>query len=258
MRIEERERTELARELLDQPVTVLKGRLDRETGAKLRAVLEPLAAPQPEHDGNKDPRTPGQRNADALAAVLDIALSTDRLPRAGGQRPHLTVTVSWDSLQQQLTQHAPSFAGVLENTGQPLTATHIRRLACDAEVLPMVLGGDGQPLDVGRTERTAPPHIRAALITRDGPCSFPGCDHPPGTPEAHHIQSWVDGGDTSLANMTMLCARHHRIVHNQNWKREMTHGRPVFTPPSTADPWLRPRPGNLPPHHSFLHAWHIA
>jgi hypothetical protein len=61
-------------------MTTVKGRLDRETGAKLRAALEPLAAPQPAQDGEKDPRTPAQRNADALAAVLDIALSTDRFP----------------------------------------------------------------------------------------------------------------------------------------------------------------------------------
>jgi hypothetical protein len=151
--------------------------------------------------------------------------------------------MSLDSLQQRLSENTP---GVLDNTGQPLSITQIRRLACDCHVLPMVLGSDSQPLDVGREERTAPPHIRAALLVRDGHCAFPECDQPPGTPEAHHIVSWLDGGDTALANMTMICAAHHRIVHNKGWVIKMIDGRPTFLPPSTVDPWRRPRPGNRP------------
>lgn len=234
-------------------MTVVKGRLDRETGAKLHAVLEPLAAPRPEQDGEKDPRTAAQRNADALADLLDIALSTDHLPRAGGQRPHLIVTMSWEGLQQRLSEDAPEVAaGVLESTGQLLSASRIRLLACDAQVLPVVLGGEGQPLDVGRAERTAPPQIRAALLARDGRCAFPNCDLPPGTPAAHHVRHWVDGGETSLANMVMLCSRHHRMVHNQGWCIDLTSGRPVFREPSTVDPWRRPRPGNRPLHQLHL------
>jgi hypothetical protein len=229
-------------------MTVLKGRLDRETGAKLRAALEPLAAPRPAENGSKDPRTAGQRNADALATVVDVALSTDRLPRAGGQRPHLTVTVPLESLRQRLPWEQSGAAGTIETTGQPLTAAQIRRLACDAEVLPVVLGGEGQPLDVGRAQRTAPPQIRAALLARDGGCAFPGCDHPPGTAEAHHQRHWVDGGHTALSNMVMLCAGHHRIVHAQTWDIDLTNGRPVFIPPTTVDPRRKPRPGNQPLH----------
>jgi hypothetical protein len=217
-------------------VTAVKGRLDQETGAKLRAVLEPLAAPQPESDGEKDPRTATQRNADALADVLDIALSTDRLPRAGGQRPHMTVTVSLDSLRQWLPSDPPRSPGILETTGQPLTTTQLRRLACDAEILPMVLDGEGQPLDVGRAQRTAPAHLRAALLARDGGCTIPSCDHPSGTAEAHHRRHWVDGGETSLDNLVMLCGFHHRMVHAQQWDIEHADGRPVFIPPSTIDP----------------------
>lgn len=121
-------------------MTVVKGRLDRETGAKLRAALEPLAAPRPERDGEKDPRSAGQRNADAFADLLDIALSTDDLPRAGGQRPHLNVTIDFDVLRGQVASQSNP-GGTLENTGQPITAEQVRRMACDAEVLPIVLGG---------------------------------------------------------------------------------------------------------------------
>lgn len=230
-------------------MTVLKGRLDRETGAKLRAALEPLAAPRPESNGEKDPRTAGQRNADALADVLDIALSADRLPRAGGQRPHVTVTVSMDSLREWLPGEPSRAPGVLETTGQAITAEQLRRVACDAEILPMVLGGEGQPLDVGRTQRTAPPHLRAALFARDGGCAFPSCDHPPGTAEAHHLRHWADGGETALNNLVILCAHHHRLVHSQQWDIELDdNGRPVFVPPSTVDPCRQPRPGNRPLH----------
>jgi hypothetical protein len=228
-------------------MTVLKGRLDRETGAKLQAALESLAAPRPERDGEKDSRSAGQRNADAFADLLDIALGADDLPRAGGQRPHLNVTIDFDSLRAQLASQS-SLGGTLENAGQPITAEQVRRMACDAEVLPIVLGGDGQPLDVGRSQRTAPPHVRAALLARDGGCSFPGCDRPPGTSEAHHLAHWIDGGSTSLDNMTMLCAHHHRVVHRQGWDIDLASGRPMFTPPSTVDPAREARPGGRPQH----------
>lgn len=227
-------------------MTLLKGRLDRETGAKLRAALEPLSAPRPESNGTKDPRTAGQRNADALAEVLDIALAADDLPRAGGQRPHITVTVPLDSLRRQLPWDTPGVAGTIQTTGQPLTATQIRRLACDADVLPMVLGSEGQPLDVGRAQRTAPSHLRAALLARDSGYAFPGCDHPPGTAAAHHCVHWADGGSTSLDNLVMLCPAHHRVIHNQHWEVDLSSGHPMFIPPSIVDPWRKPRPGNQP------------
>ncbi|WP_342782935.1 HNH endonuclease signature motif containing protein [Saccharopolyspora hirsuta] len=133
--------------------------------------------------------------------------------------------------------------GTLAATDQPITAENIRRIACDCEVLPMVLDGDGLPLDVGRTKRTAPTHIRAALLQRDGVCAFPGCDRPPGTPDAHHIVSWLDGGPTELSNMVMLCGHHHRTVHAQRWEIAVRDGRPTFTPPSTVDLSRTPRPG---------------
>jgi hypothetical protein len=85
---------------------------------------------------------------------LEIALGSDGLPRAGGQRPHITVTVPLDSLRRTIPFDSPGAPGILDTTGQPLTATQIRRLACDAEILPMVLGGDGQPWDMGRSQCT--------------------------------------------------------------------------------------------------------
>ncbi|MDA3643884.1 DUF222 domain-containing protein [Saccharopolyspora indica] len=230
---------------------VIKARLDRETGAKFVTALRPLAAPRPETDGVKDPRTVGQRNADGLSTLLDLVLDTDGMPRTGGQKPHLTITIDYTDLKNQLPVStnndgeilAVGSAGMLESTGQYLSPQTIRRIACDCDVLPMVMGGDSLPLDVGTSQRTAPTHIRAALLARDGVCAFPECDHPAGTPQAHHIVHWVDGGPTSVENMVMLCAHHHRTIHNHHWNIELQRGRPMFTPPTNIDPTRTPRPG---------------
>ncbi|MDA3628021.1 DUF222 domain-containing protein [Saccharopolyspora sp. WRP15-2] len=239
---------------------VIKARLDRETGAKFAALVEPLAAPRPELDGEKDPRTAGQRNADALGAILDLAAGSDEMPRAGGQRPHLTVTVDFDELKRGLDRgDEDGMPGTLDATDRSITAENIRRIACDCEVLPMVLDSDGIPLDMGRTKRTAPAHIRAALLQRDGVCAFPGCDRPPGAPDAHHIVSWIDGGPTDLSNLVMLCGHHHRTVHGQRWEIAVHDGRPTFTPPSTVDPSRTPRPGGraTPAQHRALIERHL-
>ncbi|MGW1681175.1 DUF222 domain-containing protein [Saccharopolyspora sp. NPDC002376] len=228
-------------------MTVINARLDRETGAKFRAVLQPLAAPRPAEDGEPDPRSPGQRNADALNALLDIAIASDRLPRSGGQRPHIAVTIDFNDLTRALrATDGNGLPGTLTATGQPITAENVRRLACDAEILPVVLGSDNLPLNIGRAERTAPPHLRAALLLRDDTCAFPACDRPPGTPDAHHIDSWIDGGPTDLNNLVMLCGHHHRAIHSQHWTITIDDGHPIFTPPSTVDPSRRPRPGGRP------------
>ncbi|MER7082566.1 HNH endonuclease [Saccharopolyspora kobensis] len=222
---------------------VVKARLDREVGAKFVEALRPLACPRPETEGEKDPRSAGQRNADGFAAMIDLVLDSDQMPRTGGQRPHLNITIDFDDLKRGSLLGDEGMPGTLQATEQSITAENVRRIACDCEVLPMVLGGDSLPLDVGTSRRTAPTHIRAALLQRDGVCAFPGCDRPPGTPQAHHVVHWIDGGPTTVENMVMLCAHHHRVVHGQRWGIGLHHGRPVFTPPSDVDPSRKPRPG---------------
>ena len=84
-------------------------------------------------------------------------------------------------------------------TGDVLSPATVRRLACDASLIPAVLGGHGEPLDVGRRHRLVTPAIRTALILRDRGCSFPGCTVPAAWTDAHHLTHWIDGGRTSLA-----------------------------------------------------------
>jgi len=98
-------------------------------------------------------------------------------------------------------------------TGQDLSPATVRKLACDASIIPIVLGSQGQPLDVGRTKRLVTPALLAALWVRDKHCTFPGCSRPANWCVAHHVIHWNDGGPTALTNLALLCQHHHTYVH---------------------------------------------
>jgi len=127
-------------------------------------------------------------------------------------------------------------------TGTTLSAGWARKLACDATLIPTVLGSASEPLDIGRASRVVPPGLRRALITRDRGCAFPGCRRPPRWADAHHIRHWADGGPTALDNLVLLCDHHHDVIHHTDWEVTISDGRPVFTPPAWLDPLRRPRP----------------
>jgi len=103
-------------------------------------------------------------------------------------------------------------------TGDLLAPETVRRLACDASLIPMVLGTTGEILDVGRTLRLCPPKMLKALWIRDGGCTFPGCSRPSTWCDAHHVVHWANGGATDLSNMALLCARHHTKVHQRDFR----------------------------------------
>jgi hypothetical protein len=216
----------------------LSGRLSTEAAAVINAALDPLCRPgRPVArlivDGEQ--RSPGQRRADALVEVCRLALAGGELPDNGGDRPQLVVTVPFDPLTRTLG------AGWLD-TGQRLSPAAVRRLACDARVLPAILGGDGQILDLGRERRLITGPLRRALVLRDGGCTFPGCDRPPRWCDGHHLKHWTDGGETALHNAVLLCGHHHRVIHTGEWQVHLTaDGRPEFTPPTWLDPTGRPR-----------------
>ena len=155
--------------VVDAPGTCrvrVHGYLDREGGAVLRAALDPLTTPCGTKD-EPDLRGPEQRRADALVEICRRVLATGELPDNGGDRPQLVVTVDYDTLRGQLG------AATLDDGGQ-LSADIVRRLACDAAVIPVVLGGAGQVLDVGRERRLFTGPLRRALVARDGGCALPG------------------------------------------------------------------------------------
>ncbi|MEU5668781.1 DUF222 domain-containing protein [Micromonospora sp. NPDC047753] len=231
---------EAARAARDRHVTIseqaggclrLSGILDAETAGLLRAAIDPLSAPA----GPDDARGAGQRRHDAFADVCRLALRTGEVPDSGGDPAQVVITASYDALAAQVG------AGTLD-IGLQLTPDTVRRLACDAAVLPAVLGGAGQVLDVGRQRRLITGPLRRALVLRDGGCAFPGCDRPPRWCAAHHIRHWADGGLTSLDNAVLLCGHHHRHVHQADWVVRLgDDGHPEFIPPAWLDPDQLPR-----------------
>ncbi|MGW5559576.1 DUF222 domain-containing protein [Micromonospora sp. NPDC003944] len=209
----------------------LSGTLDAEAAGLLRAAIDPLTAPS----GSDDSRSPGQRRHDALADVCRLALRAGELPDSGGDPAQVVVTTSYDGLTQQLS------SGALD-IGLTLSPGTVRRLACDATILPAVLGGTGQVLDVGRQRRLITGPLRRALVLRDRGCAFPGCDRPPRWCAAHHIHHWVDGGPTTLDNAVLLCGHHHRHVHQSDWVVRLGNdGHAEFVPPAWLDPEQLPR-----------------
>jgi 5-methylcytosine-specific restriction protein A len=120
--------------------------------------------------------------------------------------------------------------------GSRLLPSDLRMLACDARVVPIVMSGEGQPLDVGRAMRTVPDGLRRAVAARDRGCAFPGCDRPPSWSDVHHATPWEDFGDTALHNCVMLCRFHHVLVHSgSGWVVRIRGGHPEFVPPKWID-----------------------
>ncbi|WP_447007108.1 DUF222 domain-containing protein [Saccharothrix isguenensis] len=206
-----------------------RGELSAETGARFTAMLEPLATPRPE-----GPKDLAHRLGEAFADVVSLASRSGDLPSEAGERPHISVTVDVETLRRGVG-HA-----VLDGD-RHLGAAQARRIACDAKVIPVVLGGDSEVLDLGRTKRTVSVAQRKALHARDRGCAFPGCSRPPKWCDAHHVRHWSDGGDTDLGNLVLLCRAHHTLVHHSPWRITMTGGVPTFIPPRHVDPAQRPR-----------------
>ena len=224
------------------------GLLDPVQGETLLAALAAYTA-GPDPDGFAG-RTPGQRRADALADICGVALASSDRPVTGADRPQVTVTVSVESLRRGLAtldeQTDPtafddddeddSFEAVLDpmwrlsdqdrpprlrHCDEPICLETARRLACDAGIIPVVLGSRGEPLDIGRLTRTVPTGMRRALELRDGGCRFPGCSRPAHWCQAHHILCWARGGPTCLTNLVLLCRYHHTMVHEGQWQLTM-------------------------------------
>ncbi|MCL9793925.1 HNH endonuclease signature motif containing protein [Frankia sp. AgKG'84/4] len=224
--------------LTDTPegTTLIHGELDAEGAALLRTALDGLAAPRPGEDAVPDRRSPARRRADALIELVGRALSANTVPASGGTRPHLTVTIPWATLV------GTGAAAASTSWGMPLPRSVLARLTCDAAISRIILDPDGLPLDVGRTARTAPPHVRRAVAARDQGCTFPGCDNPPSWCEVHHVIHWLHDGVTAPHNLVLLCREHHRRVHRDGW--EIVFGadqRPSYIPPHRIDPLRRPR-----------------
>lgn len=202
----------------------------------IAALLDAKAQPLDKDDDRPLP----QRQADALAEACGYVLDHGDVGEVGGRRPHLNVLIDLDDLENRARSAMLDFGGVL-------SPESLRMLACDAGVVPIVLNGKGQPLDVGRLTRTIPDGLRRAVAARDRGCAHPGCDRPPSWCQVHHILEWEHGGETTLDNLVMLCRFHHRLLHRESgWQVRIHDGIPEFVPPTWIDPQRRPRRKPLP------------
>ena len=193
--------------------------LDDEAQAILTAALDPLSKPRPGADEHGrallDPRTAATRRADALLEIIGRGVaSPEGIPVT--DKAKIQVTVDLDALTGKVC------GGGRTATGEHLSAGTIRRLACDAQIIPIVLGGPSEALDVGVSKRLFTPAQRTAILLRDKGCTFPSCTMPAGWTDLHHIIHWVFGGATDLSNAAALCRRHHVIVHRYGYTATVT------------------------------------
>ena len=214
---------------------VLSGELDAEGGALVKTAIDALSQGM----SRGETRSRSQRNADALVDIAAMQLRCGDHRDVHGQRPHLTLTVSAETLRAGAVDAEPA---ELSGVG-PIHPETARRIACDAvrTLVTVVAPADASasttgstramPLSVGRATRTIPAHIRTALRLRDQGCRFPGCDRPPAWTEGHHIIHWPEGGPTELDNLVSLCRPHHRAVHEQGWRIHIADGLAVVEPP---------------------------
>ena len=207
-----------------------------------------------------DLRTRPQKLLDGLTGAAKVALAAGSLPATGGLRPQVMVTIDYRDLLARFGHIDGTSDGDLQSTaggpfqpGQamaqtgnllftgPVTASTVRKIACDADIIPILLGSEGRILDIGRASRVFPPHIRKALTARDQGCAFPGCTIPAPWCEAHHITYWSRGGTTGTENGVMLCSHHHHVIHKEHWTIQVRTGIPWFIPPPHIDPRQKPR-----------------
>ena len=190
--------------------------------------------------------TPGMRRADALLAMVQQHSQWELAPNRAGDRPRVVVTLNYHAMRRAANESG-ALHGRLASTGEPVSAGVLRRLLCDAEILPIVLGDRSEVLDVGRSRRLVTPAIRVALEYRDQGCVFPGCDKPSTACHAHHLVPWWAGGATALTNLVLLCPHHHGIVepgHDpraDRWTVQLQNNVARVTPPARVDPSRRPR-----------------
>lgn len=242
---------------------LIRGSLPRLDAEPFIRLVDSYAAAEKRALDAVDPHaeyvTPSMRRADGLVAMVNQHTQQALAPMNGGDRPRIVLTMSYDRLIAQAT-HAGLIGdgqigagdvgagGRLLSTGDPVAPSQLRHLLCDAEILPVVLGGASEILDVGRADRLAKGPLRAALDVRDQGCVFPGCDKAPSACQAHHLIPWWAGGDTAMSNLALVCPHHHRIVEpshhpgRDRWRIQLRDdGISEVIPPKRVDPRQRPR-----------------
>ncbi len=244
---EARRRTRLALRRLGNGTTRISGILPDAAATRLAIYLEAHANPRRDHVPSPD-HVPSAAAAPDDAAAGPIALdpvarldyprrlgeafcrlleSLDpkRLPVHGGDATTMIITIPFDTLTSELGAAEVIGAGTIPSdpygdpcAGETITAAQARRLACSARLIPAVLGGGSEVLDLGRAQRLFTAPQRRALLLRDRTCRAEGCDIPGTWAEAHHWIPWLEGGSTNLDDGVLLCAHHHHRAHDTDYQ----------------------------------------
>jgi hypothetical protein len=206
--------TSLTLRRLGDGTTRISGRVSDAVADRLRTYLDAFTAPRhrsavgSEDDGGLVP--PRRSLGWAFGAFLEAA-DPARMPLHGGDATTVMVTVDLETLRSQL-------AGVGLVGEEPISAAQARRLACTAQIIPVVLGGRSEVLDLGRASRLFQPAQRKAMAVRDSRCRAEGCTVPAAWCEAHHAtKPWSLGGRTDLADGVLLCSWHHHRAHDPRY-----------------------------------------
>src|SRR4051794_26205070 len=185
----------------------LTGTLTPEVGKELAEALARAGAPA----GPEDDRTPRQRAHDALGVIAAAYLGDGGAPSFTGAPRTVIITIDLATLENELQDKWLRLPD-----GATISAATARRLACDAEIIPVVLGTAGQIVDVGQAGREFDVATRRAAYARDGGrCAFPDCRAP--VVELHHIVWRTRGGPGCLDNAAWLCTFHHYLAHKGGW-----------------------------------------
>lgn len=183
-------------------------------GAMLRRHLLALANPARHteaelRDESGDWKSLRRRLGEAFVEYVE-RYPVEATPQTAGVNATVVVTMT---LEQLLAGQATA----LLDDGSRMSAGQARRLACEAAIIPVVLGTRSQPLDLGRTARLFTKAQRIALGLRDGGCTAKGCETSASACHAHHDEPWSRRGLTDLANGRLLCPRHHRLAHDSRY-----------------------------------------
>ena len=234
----------------DDDMVIVHAELDAIAGQRVKTAMAAMNTRLLHHDTrNGNDRSHEQRNADALVALMTQRPSTSQNGTekdegtagdisVGGagepvpQKTVLVVTADYDAITGELTR-----AGLIDGT--PIELEELRRLACDADIVPAIFDADAQPLYLGRTQRAPNQAQKLALYRRDHHCTQCGlaaqaCD-------IHHVQPWEHGGPTNIDNLVLLCPTCHRKAHR------------VGHNPGASGSGTSPPPGKPPPPHAGAH-----
>ncbi|MGZ4466518.1 MAG: DUF222 domain-containing protein [Nocardioides sp.] len=194
-------------------------------GAMLKKILLGFAAPKhlASVNGSAGERVPNPLRMGRAFVEMIERYPTDKIPAAGGVNATVVVTMDLSTLL------GAERAATLD-TGERITAGQARRLACEAGIIPAVLGGRSQVLDLGRKRRFYSESQRIALALEQQGCTADGCDWPPGLCHAHHDLRWADGGPTDKRAGRLLCPKHHARAHDPAYTMaKLPGGKVAFT-----------------------------